>query len=99
MWVYPRAGRDAIAGEWQGGLKGPPQRPVGGQSRQRGVASPAGEHLEIPLVAVRILFGERSRTKRVEVRGTIAERVRGLLEAPFTSHPLTLGCGEAFFKV
>jgi uncharacterized protein (TIGR00251 family) len=80
--VQPRASRDAIDGEWQGALRvrltAPPVDDRANQALRRLLA----EHLEITVAAVRILSGERSRTKRVEVRGTTAERVRALLEAP-----------------
>ena len=76
--VQPRASRDAIEGEWQGALKvrltAPPVDDRANDALRRLLA----EHLEIPVTAVRILFGERSRTKRVEVRGTSAERIRAL---------------------
>ncbi len=78
--VQPRASRNAIGGEWQGALKvrltAPP---VGGRANQS-LCRLLAERLEIPVAAVRILFGERSRTKRVEVRGTTAERIRALVE-------------------
>ena len=76
--VQPRASRNAIEGEWQGALKvrltAPPVDDRANDALRRLLA----EHLEIPVTAVRILFGERSRTKRVEVRGTSAERIRAL---------------------
>ena len=76
--VQPRASRDAIEGEWQGALKirltAPPVDDRANDACRRLLA----EHLNIPLSAVRILSGERSRTKRIEVRGVSAGRVRGL---------------------
>jgi len=79
--VQPRASRDAIVGEWQGALKirltAPPVDDRANQALRRLLA----EHLEIPLTAVRILSGERSRTKRVEVRGVSAARVLALAYA------------------
>ncbi len=76
--VQPRASRNAIEGEWQGALKvrltAPPVDDRANDALRRLLA----EHLEIPVTAVRILSGERSRTKRVEVRGTSAERIREL---------------------
>jgi len=77
--VQPRASRDAIGGEWQGALKirltAPPVDDHANDALRRLLA----EHLEIPLAAVRILSGERSRTKRVEVRGVTAECIRKLV--------------------
>ena len=76
--VQPRASRDAIEGEWNGALKvrvtAPPVDDRANEACRRLVA----EHLNIPVSAVRILSGERSRTKRVEVRGVTAEQVRRL---------------------
>jgi len=80
--VQPRASRDAIGGEWQGALKirltAPPVDGRANDALRRLLA----EHLEIPLAAVRILSGERSRTKRIEVRGVTAECIRKLVQAP-----------------
>jgi uncharacterized protein (TIGR00251 family) len=76
--VQPRASRDAIEGEWQGALKvrltAPPVDDRANEACRRLLA----EYLNIPLSAVRILSGERSRTKRVEVRGVSADQVRRL---------------------
>ena len=77
--VQPRASRDAIEGEWQGALKvrltAPPVDDKANDSLRRLLAS----RLNIPLAAVRILSGERSRTKRIEIRGVTAAQVRALI--------------------
>ncbi len=77
--VQPRASRNAVGGEWQGALKirltAPPVEDRANHALRRLLA----EHLEIPVAAVRILSGERSRTKRIEVRGVSAERIRKLV--------------------
>ena len=76
--VQPRASRDEIAGEWQDGLKirltAPPVYDRANDALRRFLAA----SLKVPLSAVRIAAGERSRTKRVEVRGVAAEAVRAL---------------------
>jgi len=86
--VQPRASRDFVGGEWHGALKvhltAPPVDNRANDALRRLLA----QHLEIPVAAVRILSGERSRTKRVEVRGTTAKRIRELLR-PF--RPLRRG--------
>jgi uncharacterized protein YggU (UPF0235/DUF167 family) len=64
--VQPRASRDEIAGEWQEGLKICLTAPP--------VDDRANEALR------RFPAGERSRTKRVEVRGVTAEAVRALAD-------------------
>ena len=88
--VQPRASRNAIDGEWHGSTS----LTTGGALKLRLTAPPVddraneacrrflAEHLNIPLSAVRILSGERSRTKRVEVRGVTADQVRRLFAKP-----------------
>jgi len=79
--VQPRASHDAIEGESQGALKvrltAPPLEDRANEACRRILA----EHLNIPVSAVRILSGERSRTKRIEVRGVTADQVRRLAKA------------------
>lgn len=76
--VQPRASRDEIAGEYQDGLKirlaAPPVDDRANQALRKLLAA----RLKVPLAAVRIASGERSRTKRVEVRGVTAAMIRGL---------------------
>jgi uncharacterized protein (TIGR00251 family) len=80
--VTPRASRDAIEGEREGALRvrltAPPVDDRANDALRRLLAA----RLNIPLSAVRILSGERSRTKRVEVRGATADQVRELARAP-----------------
>jgi uncharacterized protein (TIGR00251 family) len=76
--VQPRASRDEIAGEYQDGLKirltAPPlDGRANGALRQL-----LATRLKVPLAAVRIASGERSRTKRVEVHGVTTAMIRGL---------------------
>lgn len=77
--VQPRASRDAVDGEWQGALKvrltAPP---VEGEANEALSEFLAGL-LKIPKSAVRILSGERSRTKRLELRGVSARQIHDLL--------------------
>ena len=78
--VQPRASRDEIAGEWQEGLKirltAPPMDDRANEALRRFLAT----SLNVPLAAVRIASGERSRTKRVEVRGVSSAAVRALTD-------------------
>ena len=80
--VVPRASRDAIDGEWQGALKirlaAPPVDDRANESLCRFLAA----HLNIAPSAVRIVSGEKSRTKRVEIRGVSARQVRELISDP-----------------
>jgi uncharacterized protein len=76
--VQPRASRDEIAGEWQDGLKirltAPPVDDRANEALRRLLAA----RLKVPLSAVRIASGVRSRTKRVEVRGVTAGAIQAL---------------------
>jgi uncharacterized protein (TIGR00251 family) len=78
--VQPRASRDEIAGEWQEGLKirltAPPVDDRANEALRRFLAA----SLKVPLSAVRIAAGERSRTKRVEARGVTPQAVRALAD-------------------
>ena len=77
--VQPRANRDTVDGEWQGALKvrltAPP---VEGEANEALSEFLAGL-LKIPKSAVRILSGERSRIKRLELRGVSARQIYDLL--------------------
>jgi hypothetical protein len=76
--VQPRASRDEIVGEYQGGLKirltAPPVDDRANEALRKLLAA----RLKVPLSAVRIASGERSRTKRVEIRGVTAAMIRDL---------------------
>ncbi len=76
--VRPRASRNAIDGEWQGALKvrltAPPVDDKANDALRRFLAA----RLNVPLAAVTILSGERSRTKRIAVKGVRAAQVRAL---------------------
>jgi uncharacterized protein (TIGR00251 family) len=76
--VQPRANRDEIVGEHQDALKiritAPPVDDRANQALRKLLAS----RLKVPLAAVRIASGERSRTKRVEIFGVTAAMIRAL---------------------
>jgi uncharacterized protein len=76
--VRPRASRDEIVGEYQDGLKirltAPPVDDRANEALRKLLAS----RLKVPLSAVRIASGERSRSKRVEITGITAARIRDL---------------------
>ena len=76
--VQPRASRDAIEGEWQGALKVRLTAPPVDDKANDALCRLLAARLNIPLSAVRILSGERSRTKRIEIRGVSAAQVRAL---------------------
>ena len=76
--VQPRARRDEIVGEFQDGLKirltAPPVDDRANEALRKLLAA----RLKLPLAAVRIASGERSRTKRVEIYGVTAAMIRAL---------------------
>jgi uncharacterized protein (TIGR00251 family) len=77
--VQPRASRSEIAGEWQGALRvrltAPPVDDKANDELRRVLAA----SLNVPLTAVRIAHGLRSRSKRVEIHGVTAAQVRSLV--------------------
>lgn len=79
--VQPRSSRNRIDGEWQGALRvrlNVP--PVEGRANEALVCFLAA-HLNVPLAAVRIVSGQRSRLKRVEVQGAKAEQFRAMVSS------------------
>ena len=73
--VVPRASRNAIEGEYAGALKirltAPPVEDRANEALRRFLA----ERLNVPIATVRIVAGEKSRTKRVSVAGVSAGQV------------------------
>jgi uncharacterized protein (TIGR00251 family) len=76
--VQPRASSNEIVGEYQDGLKirltAPPVDDRANEALRKLLAS----RLKVPLAAVRIASGERSRTKRVEIYGVTVAMIRAL---------------------
>jgi hypothetical protein len=79
--VTPRASRDAIEGEYQGALKvrltAPPVEDRANDALRRLLAV----RLNVPVSAVRIVGGEKSRNKRVAVAGITRAQVISLAVA------------------
>ena len=79
--VTPRASRDAIEGEYQGSLKvrltAPPVEDRANEALRRLLA----ENLKVPVSAVRIVAGEKSRTKRVSIAGATCAQILRLASA------------------
>ena len=77
--VQPRASRNEIDGEWQGALRirlnVPPVEGRANEALRRFLA----DCLNVPLGAVKIASGQRSRLKRVEVQGAKAEQLRAIV--------------------
>jgi uncharacterized protein len=78
--VVPRASRNAIEGEYQGALKvrltAPPVDDRANDALRRLLAG----RLKAPVSAVRIVAGEKSRTKRVSVVGVTRAEVAALFQ-------------------
>ena len=79
--VQPRASRNAIEGEWQGALKVRLTAPPVDDKANAALCVFLAEKLNIPRSAVRILAGERSRTKRVQITGVTRQQVEPLIAA------------------
>lgn len=77
--VQPRASRDEIVGVMEGALKIRLQAPALENRANEALIELLARFLKTPKSAVRILGGERSRSKRIEVRGVTKEQVLGLL--------------------
>ena len=77
--VQTRASRDAVAGEFQGALKIRLTAPPVDDRANEALRAFLAAELNIPISAVRIAGGERSRTKRIEVQGVERGRILGLL--------------------
>jgi uncharacterized protein len=77
--VQPRASRDEIAGVIDGALKVRVQAPAIENRANEAVCKYLASLLKTPKSAVRILGGEHSRVKRVEIRGVQSREVLALL--------------------
>jgi uncharacterized protein (TIGR00251 family) len=77
--VRPRASKDEVAGEIGGALKVRLQAlAVEGRANEALIEFLA-QLLKTPKSAVRILSGDRSRTKRIEIRGVTGQQIQALL--------------------
>ena len=76
--VQPRASRNEVDGDWQGALRirltVPPIEGRANEALRRFLA----DCLNVPLAAVKIASGQRSRLKRVEILGARAEQIRAI---------------------
>lgn len=77
--VQPRASRDEIAGVVGGALKVRLRAPALEDRANVALCEYLATLLKTPKSAVRILSGDRSRIKRIEVRGVLERQVLGLL--------------------
>jgi uncharacterized protein (TIGR00251 family) len=77
--VQPRASKDEIAGETGGALKVRLRAPAVEDRANEALVEYLAELLKTPRSAVRLLSGDRSRTKRVEIRGVTRQEILALL--------------------
>jgi uncharacterized protein (TIGR00251 family) len=77
--VQPRASKDEIAGEINGALRVRLRAPAVEDRANEALVEFLGELLKTPKSAVRILSGDRSRTKRIEIRGVTRQQILALL--------------------
>ena len=77
--VTPRARRDAIEGECQGALKVRLTAPPVDDRANEALRRLMSDILKVPISAVRILSGGKSRNKRVQVAGISRQKVMDLI--------------------
>jgi uncharacterized protein (TIGR00251 family) len=77
--VQPRASKDEIAGEMGGALKVRLRAPAVEDRANEALVEFLAQLLKTPRSAVRILGGERSRTKRLEIRGVTQQQILSLV--------------------
>jgi len=77
--VSPRASRNAIEGEHQGALKVRVTAPPVDDRANDAVRSLLAERLNVPISAVRIVSGEKGKTKRIEIEGVTRAQVLALV--------------------
>ena len=77
--VQPRASKDEVVGEMAGALRVRLQAPAVENRANDALILFLAQLLKTPKSAVRILSGDRSRTKRVEIRGVTRQQIHALL--------------------
>jgi len=77
--VQPRASKDEIAGEMGGALKVRLRAPAVEDRANEALVDFLAQLLKTPRSAVRILGGERSRKKRLEIRGVTQQQILSLV--------------------
>jgi uncharacterized protein (TIGR00251 family) len=78
--VQPRASRDEVAGAIEGALKIRLCAPAVENRANEALTEFLAAVLKVPKSSVRILSGERGRTKRVEITGVTRQQVVNLLQ-------------------
>lgn len=76
--VVPRASRDSIDGEFQGALSAHVTAPPVDGRANDALRRILADRLNVSVSAVRILSGEKSKMKRVAVRGVTPAQIQAL---------------------
>jgi len=76
--VVPRASRNAIEGAHGGALKIRITAPASENRANEALRRLLAERLNVPIAAVRIVAGEKSRTKRVSISGITRDSLAAL---------------------
>lgn len=79
--VAPRSSRDAVEGEYNGALKVRLTAPPVDDRANKALRKLLAERLKVPVSAVRIVAGEKNRTKRVSIAGVSRAQAAALCEA------------------
>src|SRR5207253_6114468 len=77
--MQPRASKDEISGEMAGALKVRLRAPAVEDRANEALVEFLAQLLKTPRSAVRILSGERSRTKRMQIHGVTRSEILALL--------------------
>jgi uncharacterized protein len=77
--VQPRARNDEIAGEMAGAIKIRLQASAFENRANQALIEFLAHVLKTPMAAVRLLSGERSRIKRIEIRGVTRPQIEQLI--------------------
>jgi uncharacterized protein len=77
--VQPQASRDEVVGEMDGALRVRLQAPAVENRANEALCEYLADLLKTPKSAVRILSGDRSRMKRLEIRGITKQQLLVLL--------------------
>jgi len=77
--VQPRASKDEVVGEMGGALKVRLRAPAIEGRANEALVEFLAQLLKTPKSAVRILGGERSRIKRIEIRGVTGQQIQALV--------------------
>jgi len=77
--MQPRASKDEISGEMAGALKVRLRAPAVEDRANEALVEFLAQLLKTPRSAVRILSGERSRTKRMQIHGVTRQQILALL--------------------